>query len=54
MSKFLQRDYIVQTNTNPVRTYPIFFDNRELFPRFFLKSTCKYLAKTVIKKRYLF
>ena len=50
MSKFLQRDTIVQTNTSPVHTYPIFFDNRELFPRFFLKSTCKYLVKTVIKK----
>ena len=54
MSKFLQRDNIVRTSISPVRTYPIFFENRELFLRFFPKSACKNLVKTVIKKRHLF
>ena len=54
MSKFLQRDNIVRTSISPVRTYPIFFENRELFFRFCLKSTCKYLVKTAIEKSHFF
>ena len=52
MSKFLQRDNIVRTS--PIHTYPIFFENREVFLRFCLKSTYTYLVKTVIEKNIYF
>ena len=32
MGKFLQMDNIVRTSISPVRTYPIFFENRDFFP----------------------